>query len=279
MIESTALAEFAAETENGYFYLLLEGGTQETQAFEAFYTLNASEMYSLYLHPQLAEFKNYGPWLQAVKNNNELTQKIKDTPGVVGVIATKSCLSGALAAQLSYACTVIGPDDTTALIRFYTRQVISLLAQCGEQEWHTFLFRNITRWWAPLEGGWQPVPLLASTAENPRDHAVRINEEIWQQIMDEPEVGAILTQWQKMPASQHFPPCSQRDMVIKALEKARLAGMPAGVDSKLYALYYLNGGKKILESEGMQVSLGKVSQGEVSLKEILSNALASKWQS
>jgi hypothetical protein len=44
-------------------------------------------------------------------------------------------------------------------------------------------------------------------------------------------------------------------MVIKALEKSQVAEMPVGTDRKLYALYYLNGGKKSLESEGMKDSL------------------------
>lgn len=64
----------------------------------------------------------------------------------------------------------------------------------------------------------------------------------------------------KMPSSQHFPPCVQRDMVEKALNKASAAKMKAGTEQKLYALYYLNGGKQMLESVDIQPALDKVTQ-------------------
>lgn len=98
---------------------------------------------------------------------------------------------------------------------------------------------------------------------------MRLNDEIWQQIADKLEVSSVLTQWQKMPMSQHFTPCVQRDMVIKALGKAKIAGITTPLDQKIYALYYLNGGKKSLESEEMQGALLRVSQGKISLADVL----------
>lgn len=156
-------------------------------------------------------------------------------------------------------------------MRFYTRHVINLLAQCGEQEWHNLLFKDIVQWWSPFEYGWQQIIIKPPKTKNARDHTLRLDDDIWQQIADKPAVSSVLIQWQNMPTSQHFPPCIQRDMVIKALDKAQVAGMTPGVDSKLYALYYLNGGKKILESEVMQISLQNVKQGKVSLAQILTH--------
>lgn len=274
MMEFTTLLESAAITENGRFHLLMEGGAQTNEKFQVFYAEHSAQMHSLYLHPQLADIRNYGPWVFAVQDKNDLGKMMETIPGIVGVIASPDS-PGLLAARLSVACTMIRPDEEVALVRFYSRKVISLLAQCHDQEWHSFMFNGITQWWVPEEVSWQQITLLASTAENPQDHAVRPGADIWQKIEDKPEVGSVLNQWQKMPASQHFPPCSQRDMVTKALEKAREAGMPEGVNVKLYALYYLNGGKKILESEEMQLSLQKVREGKTSLTKILTGYSAS----
>ncbi|WP_235896339.1 DUF4123 domain-containing protein [Yersinia rochesterensis] len=251
----------------------MEGGAQSPEEFQAFYAAYSSDLYSLFLHPQLTDARNYGPWLFAVDDREKLPKYMADTPGIAGVIIS-SCYPGSLAAQLSYGCTMIRPDNTTALIRFYTRHVISLLAQCDEQEWHTFLFQDIVQWWAPSEEAWRQITIKPSKVENARNRTLKLDEEIWQQIADKPAISTVLTQWQKMPSSQHFPPCAQRDMVIKALDKAQIAGMADGVDSKLYALYYLNGGKKVLESEEMQISLRNVSEGKVSLVQILTHHAA-----
>ncbi|MEA9390184.1 hypothetical protein SJI19_06415 [Acerihabitans sp. TG2] len=169
---------------------------------------------------------------------------------------------------------MIRPDQTTALIRFYSRNVICALVQCHEQEWHFFLFQDIVQWWAPSGETWQHVTITPSSAENARDHAIRLDEKTWQQIADKPEIGCVLAQWQKMSSSQHFPPCAQRDQVIKALKKARAAGMTTGDDKKMYAFYYLEGGKTILESAQLQASLQQVAQGTTSLEQILTHYTA-----
>jgi len=59
--------------------------------------------------------------------------------------------------------------------------------------------------------------------------------------------------------------------VVKALRKAKEAGLTEGADNKLYALYYLDGGKKRLESVEMQDPLQKVRRGEISLAQVLTN--------
>ncbi|MNL61591.1 hypothetical protein D3C87_1855370 [compost metagenome] len=60
-------------------------------------------------------------------------------------------------------------------------------------------------------------------------------------------------------------------MVKKALNKASEARMKTGTEQKLYALFYLNGGKKILASENMQSAFENVAQGKVSLEQVLKN--------
>jgi hypothetical protein len=106
---------------------------------------------------------------------------------------------------------------------------------------------------------------------DPRDSAIRLRHEEWQHITDKPVVAVVLAEWQKMPSSQHFPACVQRDMVIKALNKASEAKMKAGTEQKLYALHYLNGGKKTLESDVVQSALDNVVQGKLTLENVLTN--------
>lgn len=269
-MDATKMSQTLPESKNERLFLLLEGGAQTTEAFQAFYNEHSPSLYSLYLHPQLAEARNYGPWLFEMKNKEELQARLTGTPGVAAVL-TASRTAGALAVQLSAACTIISPEGTAALVRFYTRDVISLLAGLNDREWHSLLFRDISQWWSPAENEWQNIPILPSAVLNARDSAIRLNKEEWQQITDKPVVTSVLTAWQKMPSSQHFPTCIQRDMVKKALHKACDAKMKAGTEQKLYALYYLNGGKKRLESNAMRSALEKVAQGKLSLEYVLIN--------
>lgn len=256
------------ENETEHLYLLFEAGVQTPEAFQNFYAQHQPMLHSLYIHPQLIEFKEYGPWLLAVENKERLAEYLETLPGCVGVVASPRYLSS-VAIQLSRGCTLVGPNRRTALVRFYASQVIRPLAECADQEWHAFLFRDITQWWTPGEEGWQPVIVLPSTVENAREPIIRLDDKIWQQIADKPDVSAVLREWQKMPASQHFPPCAQREMVVKALSKALAAGLTVPSDQKLYALYYLNGGKKTLESDAVCDILPKVSLGKISLIQVL----------
>ncbi len=267
-MDANKMMQALPESGNENLFLLLEGGAQTTDAFQAFYREHAPELYSLYLHPQLTEARNYGPWLFAIKHKEALQSYIQTTPGLTAVIAS-SRPGGALAVQLSAACTIISPDGDAKLMRFYTRDVISLLASLNEREWHSILFKGISQWWAPEEKEWRLIPIPTSAVIGGIDSAIRLNSEEWQRIADEPIVGIVLTEWQKMPSSQHFPACVQRDMVKKALNKAYEAKIKNSRDRKLYALYYLNGGKKLLESDVIHSALEKVAQGKVLLESVL----------
>ncbi|MBN1086687.1 DUF4123 domain-containing protein [Erwinia aphidicola] len=248
--------------------LLLEGGAQTPQAFAAFHAQHAPEMSSLYLHPQLAKARDVGPWLLEVPQPDRLGEYLVKTPGVAAAILSTH-QSGTLAAQLATACTVINPSGKTVVMRFYARHAIGVLAQQNQQPWHALLFNGIMQWWAPAEAAWQQIAIPPSTANNARDHAVRLDKEAWQQLADNPEISTLLAQWRTLSSSRHFSPCTQRNMAIKALAKAQAAGITLPLDQKLYALCYLDGGKAMLESEAMRASLHQVIQGTVPLAQLL----------
>ncbi|WP_435953147.1 DUF4123 domain-containing protein [Dryocola sp. BD626] len=272
-MDTTALLQALPDKKGTHIYLLFEAGAQITENFRIFQSEHASYMYSLYIHPQLEEFQEYGPWLLEAKNKTQLLEYLENLPGIIGVIVANRHLSS-VAIQLSRGCVAIGPENKASLIRYYAQQVLKVLVLSAENDWHAFLFRDIGQWWVPGNEQWEQINIPTSTASNPMDHVVRLDKEVWQQITDKAEISSILTQWQKMPSSQHFPHCTQRDMVIKALRKAKEASIPEGTDSKLYALYYLNGGKMVLESDEMQISLQQVSLGKISLEQLLAKFTA-----
>lgn len=269
-MDTTAIFQALPDDKNVHIYLLFEAGVQPLDEFQIFRSEHAASMYSLYLHPQLKELQEYGPWLLEVDDRTHLSGYLDVLPGIVGIIVAHRHLSS-IAIQLSRGCTVVKPDNHTSLLRFYAQHVLSILALSADSEWHAFLFQDIRQWWIPGKEAWKPLTIPASVALNPKDNIVRLDKKSWQQIADKPEVSSVLAQWQKMPSVQYFPPCVQRDMVVKALGKAKEAGLTEGAECKIYALYYLNGGNKVLESEEMQVSLRNVSDGKISLKQVLAN--------
>jgi len=153
-------------------------------------------------------------------------------------------------------------------LRLETRRVDMPMPErkWGENYLHVYFLPgdNVRLWWGT--GFIHP-----KTTENARERAIRLEGEIWQQHADNYEASCVLAEWQKMSASQHLPPEVQRERVINALNQARAAGMTSGDDKKIYAFYYLEGGKKILESAQMQVSLQQVAQGTVSLEQVLTD--------
>lgn len=269
-MDTTILLETLPDKKDEHIYLLFEAGAQEIEHFRLFHSEHASSMSSLYIHPQLEAFQEYGPWLLEVENNIQLLSHMGNIPGIIGIVIARRHLSS-IAIQLARGCVVVGPENKTALLRFYAQQVLKILALLTEKDWHESLFRDIQQWWIPEKGEWKKINIPPSTTSGSADRVVRLDKASWQLIADKPDVSSVLTQWQKMPSSQYIPRCSQRNMVIKALRKAKDAGMPQGTDSKLYALYYLNGGRAVLESHEMQISLQKVSLGRISLAQVLTN--------
>jgi hypothetical protein len=117
----------------------------------------------------------------------------------------------------------------------------------------------------------QPLDIIPSEVEMPTNHIIRLDKATWQQITDKPEVTSVLSEWQKMPTSRAFPPCAQRSMVIKALNKSKESGLLSAADQKVYALYYLSGGRQELESDALRAALPNVMNETQSLAEVLVN--------
>ncbi|OVZ80351.1 hypothetical protein CBW54_18750 [Yersinia kristensenii] len=269
MDSSELIAALSGRTEE-IICLLFEAGAQPEEDFLAFKAKHEDRMHSLYIHPQLTEFQNYGPWLLEIDNAERLPDYLTSLQGCAAVIVSARFAS-LLAVQLSRGCTIVQPDGSTELTRFYASHVMEVLAQRADCDWHTFLFNGITQWWFPGEMKWQPLDIIPSEVEMPTNHIIRLDKATWQQITDKPEVTSVLSEWQKMPTSRAFPPCAQRSMVIKALNKSKESGLLSAADQKVYALYYLSGGRQELESDALRAALPNVMNGTQSLAEVLVN--------
>ncbi|HEY1845518.1 MAG TPA: DUF4123 domain-containing protein [Buttiauxella sp.] len=268
MMNPDKLLEAAQATSESKISLLIEGGAYDENIFAQLHEQCTARMYSLYQHPQLLEARMAGPWLLEVNGPQALANGLNMFPLTAGAIF-HSTSARSLAVQLSWGCTPLNPEKQCVLSRFYIREVLEPLAQRAETEWHSFLFQGIQQWWMPDQHDWTQIAIPPSTAKGALDHAVRLDEETWAQIYDRPEVTSVLTQWQTFPSAQAFPPCSQRNMTTKALDKAQAAGMGTSADRKLYALVYLNGGKPLLESTTVQEALIDVKQGKRKLMDVL----------
>ncbi|MBD8105826.1 MULTISPECIES: DUF4123 domain-containing protein [Erwiniaceae] len=269
MDSSELIAALPGRTEE-IICLLFEAGAQPEEDFLAFKAKHEDRMHSLYIHPQLTEFQNYGPWLLEIDNAERLPDYLASLQGCAAVIVSARFAS-LLAVQLSRGCTIVQPDGSTELTRFYASHVMEVLAQRADCDWHTFLFNGITQWWFPGEMKWQPLDIIPSEVEMPTNHIIRLDKATWQQITDKPEVTSVLSEWQKMPTSRAFPPCAQRSMVIKALNKSKESGLLSAADQKVYALYYLSGGRQELESDALRAALPNVMNETQSLAEVLVN--------
>ncbi|MEK9537094.1 DUF4123 domain-containing protein [Pantoea agglomerans] len=269
MDSSELIAALPGRTEE-IICLLFEAGAQPEEDFLAFKAKHEDRMHSLYIHPQLTEFQNYGPWLLEIDNAERLPDYLASLQGCAAVIVFARFAS-LLAVQLSRGCTIVQPDGSTELTRFYASHVMEVLAQRADCDWHTFLFNGITQWWFPGEMKWQPLDIIPSEVEMPTNHIIRLDKATWQQITDKPEVTSVLSEWQKMPTSRAFPPCAQRSMVIKALNKSKESGLLSAADQKVYALYYLSGGRQELESNALRAALPNVMNETQSLAEVLVN--------
>ncbi|WP_368656791.1 DUF4123 domain-containing protein [Pantoea agglomerans] len=272
-MDSTELITTLSCSPDENICLLFEAGAQLEADFLAFKEQYKDRLHSLYVHPQLTEFQNYGPWLLEIESAEQLPGWLSTVPGCAAVIVSTRFPS-LLALQLSRGCTIVQPDGSTELTRFYASHVMKMLAQGAGCDWHAFLFNDITQWWFPGERQWQALTIKPSEVDKPTKHIIRLDKATWQQITDKPEVTSILKEWQKMPTSKAFPPCAQRLMVVKALNKAELVGLSCIEDRELYALCYLAGRKDILESETLKEYLSNVIYGNKSLSDVVINVFS-----
>ena len=269
-MDVTKMMQVLPESTHTHLFLLLEAGAQPKADFLVFIEHHANQLHSLYIHPQLTEFQDYGPWLLEIDNAGQLTDYLASLQGCTAVIVSTRYPS-MLAVRLSRGCTIVRPDGTTVLTRFYASHVMEVLARSADCDWHAFLFDGIRQWWFPGERQWQRLSITPSEVEYPTNHIIRLNCTLWQQIADPPEITSVLNEWQKMTTSKMFPPCAQRLMVMNALDKAERVGLEKTKERVLYALFYLNGDKKILESDALRTVLPDVVAGMKSLAEVLSH--------
>ena len=268
-MDTTALLASIPGRADETVCLLFEAGAQPKEDFLAFKAEYQHRLYSLYIHPQLKEFQNYGPWILEVDDKEQLKGYLETLPGCVAVIISTRYLPS-LAVQLSHGCTIVKPDGETVLTRFYTSHVIEVLAARAENDWHAYLFNGITQWWLPAEAEWQRLNIAPSVNQTPTNPVIRLDKATWQQLSDKPEVSHVLREWRQMPSSQGISPCALRLMVLKALNKAESAGLEQPADRILYAICYLNGGKKMLESEAFCTALPRVIHGQLPLSQAIS---------
>lgn len=186
-MDSTELIAALAFEPDENISLLFEAGAQSEEDFLAFKAKHEDRMHSLYIHPQLTEFQNYGPWLLEIDNAERLPDYLASLPGCAAVIVSTRYPS-MLAVQLSRGCTVVQPDGSTELTRFYASHVIKMLAQCADCDWHAYLFNAITQWWFPGERQWQALAIKPSEVDKPTNHIIRLDKATWQQITAMPEM-------------------------------------------------------------------------------------------
>ena len=85
MDDTALLTALPAKTEEN-ICLLFEAGAQPEEDFLAFKPKHENRLHSLYIHPQLTEFQNYGPWLLEVDDKEQLKGYLETIPGCVAVI-------------------------------------------------------------------------------------------------------------------------------------------------------------------------------------------------
>ncbi len=184
-MDSTELITALSCSSDENISLLFEAGAQPEEGFLAFKEHHENQLHSLYIHPQLTEFQNYGPWLLEIDNAERLPDYLASLQGCAAVIVSTRYPS-MLAVQLSRGCTMVQPDGSTALTRFYASHVMETLAQCADCDWHAFLFNGITQWWLPCETQWQALAIKPSEVDKPTNHIIRLDKATWQQITDQP---------------------------------------------------------------------------------------------
>lgn len=201
----------------------------------------------LYLHDDLFELANLGPWLWLCSQEDagmltELTQQ----GHVVGLLESDLSLD-ALQQQLALGARVIEPGvKFSLLLRFYTPDALPLLLAQHDAPWLGGLFGGINRWWLrECDGRWRELVLSIPPAE---PELVQLTPALYQALEGTPQAHRLLALWQEGDNVAHFPPCERMAMVRKALGKAEQAGA-AEFQQVVWALAYLEGGRSALEEQ------------------------------
>lgn len=204
----------------------------------------------LYLHDDLFDLVNLGPWLWLCPQNDEaLLAELAEQGHVVGLIESSQSLE-ALQAQLALGARVVEPEGKfSLLLRFYTPDALSLLLDQQDAPWLGGLFGGISRWWLwECDGNWRELVLSIPPTE---PELVQLTPALYQALEGSPQAHRLLALWQSGENIGQFPPCERMAMVRKALDKAKQTGA-TDAQLMLWGLAYLEGGRSALEEQKRQ---------------------------
>lgn len=199
----------------------------------------------LYLHDDLFELINLGPWIwQCSAQDEPLLSELVQQGHVVGLLTSAFPLNR-LQQQLALGVRVILPDGTASqLLRFYTPHALPLLIEQHDAPWFGGLFGGIDCWWLyESEGHWRELSLSVPEA---KPVPLRLTLALYLALQGSETENRLLGLWQEGEHIKHFPACERMAMVRKALGKAAAAGATES-QTLLWALVWLEGGKTALE--------------------------------
>lgn len=221
---------------------LLEAANLSTEQRER---LNEGRFLPLYLHDDLFELVNLGPWIWLCSQQDEgLLAELAEQGHVVGLIDSVRPVEE-LQEQLALGARVIEPSGKfSILLRFYTPDALPLLLDQQDVPWLGGLFGGISRWWLrECNSNWRELILSIPSTE---PELVKLTPALYQALEGSPQAHRLLALWQLGENIGQFPPCERMAMVRKALDKAKQAG---AADAQLvhWGLAYLEGGRSALE--------------------------------
>lgn len=225
------------ETLNAF--ILFEGGALSQEMLQIMMEHYKYRRISLYQLPDLKKVAAYGPWLVSIESEKDLAMVLVGKLPVTGIVFSELPLEQ-LASRLAVGCMTKTPDGREVLLRYYMPRVLKQLAARPDMEWHPVMFSQIESWWMLEDTRWQRLNMPLTVANNSDEtvEIITLDEPLWQKIADRGDVSALLREWRTMKTSEHFPPCIQRNMVEKALNKAQAVGLTKPLDQKIYALSY-----------------------------------------
>lgn len=233
----------------GACVVLLEGARLTTEQRGL---LTTGRFLSLYVHDDLFELVNFGPWLWLCPQQDAgVLTELAQQGHVVGVLESDLPLD-ILQQQLALGVRVIEPGGQfSQLLRFYTPDALPLLLAQHDAPWLGGLFGGIHRWWLrETDGHWRELVLSVPPAE---PALVQLTPALHRALQGTEQEHLLLSLWQNGDAAQQFPGCERTAMVRKALGKAGQAG---ATDEQLvvWALAYLEGGRPAVEALKGQTS-------------------------
>lgn len=272
LLSELLIASHIAKAETASTYALFEAGLVENKILREICASASDRMRSIFIHPQLEPLVSIGPWIIKINDLNDTIPYTLEKQGALHGIIISSVALPQLAEQLSWGCVVKSPANKGVLMRFYTPHVLQSLSHRNDLNGYSTLFARVDNWFIPsFEMQWQPLDLKVplTTGHEKCQKTIELDQPFWDSLHGDADVCSLLRIWLQQPQSKNFPVCIQRAMVHKALSKAQKAGLSRPLDKKIYALHYLNGGNKAVQSLDMALALKKVAAGNITFTEAL----------